>query len=509
MSASLPGSGASAAGTSASLGRERNAARSVNPGMSRQAITEPQFYTNICSCVKMAGTDRSETWRSAASASSAATHLPTRRWARSSATCSVSPPIAVDGVGAELFAAAERRCPRGRSSLRGGRRRRAHRSGCSSAISTSAIARAPRGGRRDRRSQRERPLALHPLPRAGREALRARRGARSGSVTHGSNSRRPAQAAATTDHVLDGDGVERSSSQRSASSPETAAPAPAPAGDPAAALERPVRRCVLERITPVAACARCGRGSGSHSASRRRQAVDEPSRLPALPLEDLRAARDRAPRPAGDRATAFGEQGHGEQRRQVRVLHHSPTAPSPLAKPAAASRRTGSPSAAECARPISGSVTIVTSTRRHRPSAGRPRSRAAARTRRSFSSLVVGRRATMSTSRSLSGGSPRASPNRGDRRRRSRARARRGGSRRRDRVAPGLPPQPGHALRAASHGSTRSSRAAARRRHGRAPRTARRPSAAPARAPPRRGRRSSSGSGRAPAASPGRPRGRD
>ena len=39
ISASLPGSGASAAGTSASLGRERNAARSVNPGMRRQAIT--------------------------------------------------------------------------------------------------------------------------------------------------------------------------------------------------------------------------------------------------------------------------------------------------------------------------------------------------------------------------------------------------------------------------------------------------------------------------------------
>ena len=30
-----------AAGTSASLGRVRNAARSVNPGMRRQAITEP------------------------------------------------------------------------------------------------------------------------------------------------------------------------------------------------------------------------------------------------------------------------------------------------------------------------------------------------------------------------------------------------------------------------------------------------------------------------------------
>ena len=39
--APCPGSGASAAGTSASLGRERNAARSVNPGMRRQAITEP------------------------------------------------------------------------------------------------------------------------------------------------------------------------------------------------------------------------------------------------------------------------------------------------------------------------------------------------------------------------------------------------------------------------------------------------------------------------------------
>ena len=39
-SASLPGSGASAAGTSASLGRERSAARSANPGMRRQAITE-------------------------------------------------------------------------------------------------------------------------------------------------------------------------------------------------------------------------------------------------------------------------------------------------------------------------------------------------------------------------------------------------------------------------------------------------------------------------------------
>ena len=43
-SCSRPGSGASAAGTTASLGRDRSAARSSNPGMRRQAIIGEQVF---------------------------------------------------------------------------------------------------------------------------------------------------------------------------------------------------------------------------------------------------------------------------------------------------------------------------------------------------------------------------------------------------------------------------------------------------------------------------------
>ena len=42
----------------------------------------------------------------------------------------------------------------------------------------AAAAELHAAGDRDRRDLRERPLALHPLPRTGREAVRARRGAR-------------------------------------------------------------------------------------------------------------------------------------------------------------------------------------------------------------------------------------------------------------------------------------------------------------------------------------------
>ena len=126
----------------------------------------------------MAETDRRRAWRSAASASSAATHGRTRRWAPSSGTCSGSQPITVDGVGAELFAAANgdvlavappyEEDDTTERTVGLDRRRSRRRDRASSHA----------GGRRDRRGQRERPLALHPLPRAGREAVRARRGAR-------------------------------------------------------------------------------------------------------------------------------------------------------------------------------------------------------------------------------------------------------------------------------------------------------------------------------------------
>src|SRR4029079_7311647 len=52
-SCSRPGSGASAAGTTASLGRDRSAARSSNPGMRRQAIMGgTDVLSNVCSYVK-------------------------------------------------------------------------------------------------------------------------------------------------------------------------------------------------------------------------------------------------------------------------------------------------------------------------------------------------------------------------------------------------------------------------------------------------------------------------
>ena len=85
-------------------------------------------------------------------------------------------PIAIDGVGAELFAASNGDvlavAPPYEEDGSAGAHDRADRR-----RSRRRDRRAARRRRRDRRDQRERPLALLPLPDAGREAVRARRGA--------------------------------------------------------------------------------------------------------------------------------------------------------------------------------------------------------------------------------------------------------------------------------------------------------------------------------------------
>jgi hypothetical protein len=91
---------------SASLGRERNAARSVNPGMRRQAITEPLvLHEHMFACQDGRNGQRRKRMeiRGIGFVGSHTTaHVEMRGFLRDVLGLT---PIAIDGVGAELFAA--------------------------------------------------------------------------------------------------------------------------------------------------------------------------------------------------------------------------------------------------------------------------------------------------------------------------------------------------------------------------------------------------------------------
>ena len=90
-------------------------------------------------------------------------------------------PITVERRRRDAVRGRQRRRPRGGAPLRGGRHRTAH-DRAARRRRRRCRRRAARRRDRDRRDLRERPLALHALPRAGREAVRARGGALPGQA---------------------------------------------------------------------------------------------------------------------------------------------------------------------------------------------------------------------------------------------------------------------------------------------------------------------------------------